>query len=26
VYEAAGFAHAHYRKATGGSLFYSKPL
>ena len=26
VYEAAGFFQAHYQRAAGGSLFYSKPL
>lgn len=26
VYEAAGFAQAHYHESAGGSLFYSKPL
>ena len=26
VYEAAGFSHAHYRRETGGSLFFAKAL
>lgn len=26
LYEAAGFAQAHYREGAGGSLFYTKPL
>jgi ribosomal protein S18 acetylase RimI-like enzyme len=26
VYEAAGFAQAHYQEAAGGALFYAKPI
>jgi len=26
LYEAAGFAQAHYQEGAGGSLFYAKPL